>query len=195
MVAAAMIAPLAMAQTDPATSTTTTTTTTEPVPADAGWWDNHLVFCPSMPDKFRRNEWSVDLFATYTALENGANDVFETSLDHGVWGGGVGANYFITHMFGIGTDINMPHDGGNLVNNVNGSLIARLPIESVGLAPYLFGGGGRTTDRVWEWTGHAGIGLEFRANPTMGIFIDTRYVWADHLPDTALFRGGFRFVF
>jgi hypothetical protein len=148
-----------------------------------------------MPNKYTCNELSLDLFGTYVARQTSFTHLFQTSIRDGTWGGGVGLNYFITRELGIGGDINMPHDGGNLVNNVNGSLIARLPIESSGLAPYIFGGGGRTTDRVWDWTGHAGVGLEFRWNPVAGVFVDSRYVWGNHTSDNALFRAGFRMVF
>jgi hypothetical protein len=64
-----------------------------------------------------------------------------------------------------------------------------------GLAPYVFGGGGRQTDPEWQWTGHAGVGLEYRFNPVTGVFADGRYTWADRTSDSILFRAGVRFVF
>ena len=85
--------------------------------------------------------------------------------------------------------------GGNFINSVSGSLIARWPFESAGIAPYIFGGGGRGTDIAWEWLAHAGVGVEYRWNPTTGIFVDGRYVWADKTTDQLLLRAGVRFVF
>src|SRR5262245_53081024 len=166
VMATVLVAPLAMAQTEPAP------TTTEPVHVwHPDWWSRHFEFCPDMP-KYAANEFSLDMFASYTARENSFTHLFQTDIRDGTWGGGVGGNYFVMREFGIGVDANMPHDGGNLVNNVNGSLILRLPIEPTGLAPYLFGGGGRTTDQIWDWTGHAGIGMEYRMNPITGVFVD-----------------------
>jgi hypothetical protein len=192
-IAAVLAAPLAMAQTEPAPGPGPTS---EPVHVwHAAWWGQHFEYCADMPNRYAAHEFSFDMFASYVAAEKSASDLFETDIRHGTWGGGVGGNFFITRELGIGVDANMPHDGGNLVNNVNGSLIARLPIEPTGLAPYIFGGGGRTTDRVWDWTGHAGVGLEYRMNPLTGIFIDGRYVWGDKTSDNVLFRTGFRFVF
>ena len=191
-------APLALAQTDPMPETTAAETTYESAHLwnnPGGWWNNHFRCTPADVPKFTCNELSFDMFASYVAAESGADELFETDLGGGTWGGGLGINYFVTPHLGIGGDLNMPHNGGHLVDNLNGSLIARLPFQKVGLAPYLFGGGGRTTEPVWEWTGHAGIGLEFRMNPLTGIFVDGRYVWADRTSDNAYFRAGFRFVF
>jgi hypothetical protein len=63
------------------------------------------------------------------------------------------------------------------------------------LAPYVFGGGGRQFDPAWEWTGHAGVGMEYRFNPVTGVFVDSRYTWVKHTSDEILFRAGVRFVF
>jgi hypothetical protein len=37
--------------------------------------------------------------------------------------------------------------------------------------------------------------MEFRPNPDTGIFVDARYDWVKHTPDTLLLRAGLRFVF
>ncbi|MGN6555351.1 MAG: hypothetical protein ACTHLW_16715 [Verrucomicrobiota bacterium] len=160
-----------------------------------GWWGHHFVYGPSVPAKFTANEFNVDVFGSFLGQENKIEDVFKTNIRKGKWGGGVGVNYFLTRELGIGADMNIPSNGGNFVDSVSGSLIARLPFESTGLAPYVFGGGGRQTDPEWQWTGHVGVGLEFRMNPITGIFTDARYVWADKTSDSVLLRAGLRFVF
>ena len=186
-----MAASAAVAQT---TTTTTTTTTVSHVWNDPHtWWGNHWAY--NTADRYTANELSLDMVGSYLAGERRAEDLFKTNIRHGTWGGGVGANYFFTREIGIGGDINIPDDGGNFINNVNGSLIARFPIVNSGLAPYLFGGGGRQTEPVWQWTGHAGVGVEYRFNPVTGIFVDGRYVWVDKTPDELLLRAGLRFVF
>jgi len=185
-----MAASAAVAQ----TTTTTTTTTVSHVWNDPHtWWGNHWAY--NAADRYTANELSLDMFGSYIAGERRAEDLFKTNIRHGTWGGGVGVNYFFTREIGIGGDINIPDDGGNFINNIDGSLIARLPIANTGLAPYLFGGGGRQTEPVWQWTGHAGVGVEYRFNPVTGIFADGRYMWVDKTPDEILFRAGVRFVF
>ena len=186
-----MAASAAMAQT---TTTTTTTTTESHVWTDPhAWWGNHWVY--NTGDRYTANELSLDMFGSYLAGERRAEDLFKTNIRHGTWGGGVGVNYFFTREIGVGGDIEIPADGGNFINNVDGSLIARMPIGNSGLAPYVYGGGGRQTEPVWQWTGHAGVGLEYRFNPTTGVFADARYIWVDKTPDEILFRAGVRFVF
>jgi hypothetical protein len=178
-----------------AQTTTTTTTTVSHVWNDPnGWWGNHWGY--KTGDLYSANELSLDFFGSYLAGERRAEDLFDTNIRHGSWGGGVGLNYFITREIGIGGDFNIPDDNfGNFINNVDGSLIARLPISNTGLAPYVYGGGGRQTDPTWQWTGHAGVGIEYRFNPTTGLFADGRYIWVDKTSDEILFRAGVRFVF
>jgi hypothetical protein len=182
-----------MAQTT--TTTTTTTTTVSHVWNDPhAWWGNHWVMMNG--DRYNANELTMDFFASYIAGQRGIEHIFDTNIRHGVWGGGVGVNYFFTREIGIGGDIIIPDDHfGNFINNVDGSLIARMPIGNSGLAPYVYGGGGRQTEPVWQWTGHAGVGLEYRFNPGTGIFADARYIWVDKTPDEILLRAGLRFAF
>ncbi len=146
---------------------------------------------------YSANELSVDLGVSYTAGERGLEHLFKTSIkgNRGEWGGDVGLNYFFTREFGISVDANLPDNGGNLVDAVLGNLIARLPLGNSGFAPYVFGGGGRTTDRNWDWTGQAGVGLEFRLSRNFGLYTDGRYLWPQHRTDGLLLRAGLRIVF
>lgn len=175
-----------LAQTETTTTTTTTTTST------TVWGLNR--WCSQGP-LYTANELSLDLFGSYLAGQRKIEDIFKTNIRHGFWGGGVGLNYFPDKYLGIGGDINMPVNGGHLVDNISGQLIARFPIDNSGLAPYVFGGGGRTTWPAWNWEGHAGVGLEYRFNPGMGIFGDARYTWVKNTPDELLIRTGLRVVF
>ena len=159
------------------------------------WWGGLWSYDRSSAPRFSANELSLDLSGSYTAPERKFEDIFETDIRHGKWGGDVGLNYFITRQLGLSVDANMADNGGNLVDHVIGNAVLRLPIESIGLAPYVFGGGGRSTDRVWEWVGDFGVGLDFRMTPATGLFIDARYIWADKSSDSILFRGGLRLVF
>jgi hypothetical protein len=187
-----MITGAATAQT---TTTTTTTTTETHVWNDPhAWWQSHWAY--NREDSYTAGELSLDFFGSYLAGEHKVENLFHNSVRHGFWGGGVGVNYFFLRELGIGGDFNIPDDHfGNFINNVDGSLIARFPIPNSGLAPYVYGGGGRQTDPSWQWTGHAGVGLEYRFNPVTGFFTDARYIWPKRSSDEILFRAGLRFVF
>src|SRR5947209_20116581 len=106
-----------MAQT---TTTTTTTTVTTHVWEDPNaWWGSHWSYVTD--NRYNPNELSLDFFGSYLANERRIEDIFKTNIRHGFWGGGVGANYFFTRELGIGGDINMPANGGTLVDSINGS--------------------------------------------------------------------------
>ncbi|HWQ91172.1 MAG TPA: hypothetical protein VN673_05840 [Clostridia bacterium] len=160
----------------------------------ASWWDSHWVYVKDTP-RFAANELSLDLFGSYINPERGIEEVFDTSIQEGKWGGGVGLNYFMTEHIGIGADFNAAENRGEFVDQVLGSVFLRLPIESIGLAPYVFGGGGRAFDPEWEWVGHAGVGLEFRFNPVTGIFADARWIWPEDTNEKLLLRAGLRLAF
>jgi hypothetical protein len=146
---------------------------------------------------YSAHELSLDLAGSYIAGQRGIEHLFETSIKgaRGTWGGDVGLNYFITRNIGVGADVNMSDNGGNLVDAVLGNLTLRLPLGNSGFAPYVLGGGGRTTDHTWEWAGQAGVGIEFRPSHIWGIFTDARYVWPQHSSDALLLRAGIRIVF
>jgi len=184
---------LAQPTTTEETTTTTTTTTTHIWNDPSAWWASHWQVIRA--NQYTANELSLDMFGSYVANERRIEDLFKTNIRHGTWGGGVGLNYFFTQNFGIGGDINMPANGGKLIDNAYGQLIARIPIACSGIAPYVFGGGGRQIEPSWQWEGHAGVGIEYRLNPGWGIFTDARYTWVKNTSDEILFRGGLRFVF
>jgi len=163
-----------------------------------GWWTSTTTYgAPANTPYYTANELSFDMFGSYEAHEEKAKDLFKTNIKHGTWGGGVGLNYFFTREIGVGGDINIGDNGGNFIDQALGSLILRWPIDPTGLAPYIFGGGGRGFDPSWEWFMDAGLGLEWRFNPSAGIFSDVRYMWhlKDGSSDRILFRAGLRLVF
>jgi hypothetical protein len=177
---------------------------------DPGAWSSG-VFVYNVPpeNRFTANELSLDLSGSYTAPERGLQHLFETDIRHrGKWGGNVGVNYFFLPYLGIGGNINMSANGGAFVDQALGNLILRWPICPIGLAPYIFGGGGRgfdsfgglpagVSDPAWQWFADGGVGLEWRPNATTGIFTDATYQW--HLKegsfDRLLLRFGLRLVF
>lgn len=145
---------------------------------------------------YRAKETSFDLFGSYLAQEYGFSDVFKTNIRGGWMGGGVGMNKFFSAKLGIGADINIPNNGGQFIDNYTMNLIGRLPLGKSGLAPYLFGGGGRTYDPSIQWIEQVGIGLEYRSEHAVGVFVDGRYVWGEtRETDRLLLRAGLRLVF
>lgn len=146
---------------------------------------------------FAANEFSLDLSGIYVAGERGIENLFDTSIKHdrGTWGGDVGVNYFITRYIGVGANAIMSANDGNFVDAVLGDLILRLPLGNSGFAPYVFGGGGRTTEGRWDWVAEAGVGLEYRFCHMLGIFADGRYIWPQNNPDALLLRSGLRIAF
>jgi opacity protein-like surface antigen len=173
--------------------TITTTTTTH-----TSWWSQRTHYEANC-DKYNANELQLDMFGTYSHAIAHFDDIFDHSWRHGRWGGGVGMNYFFTKYIGIGVDTFF-QEKGHFFNNVSGDVFARLPIANSGFAPYIFGGAGwrdgssvlGSGHAIDELTAHGGVGLEYRFNPHLGVFIDSRYTWTDKTSDESLTRAGFR---
>lgn len=151
-------------------------------------------------DLFVAGEFNLDTFAAYTVADDGHFD--------DAWGGGVGLTYFVTRYIGIGVEgflvdgEGSPHrrdrsDTDDTVGAVNGSLILRLPMDELRLAPYAFGGGGVfiNDDGDTLGQGHLGGGVEYRVTRNVGVFVDGRHVWREDADNYGLFRGGVRFAF
>lgn len=150
------------------------------------YWNERFRYDRESATLYNPNELSLDLFGTY-ATRNAVGG----SGDH--WGGGAGLNYFLTRYIGIGADSYL--EEWKWPYRVNGSLILRLPIDKAGIAPYIFGGGGREFKYLPQWTGHVGGGLEIRVNSHAGFFADGRRVFPDKSKDYALVRFGMRVGF
>lgn len=165
--------------------------------SDESWWSSHVYYETETETKhlFRANEFSMDLFAAYKANEGHFDDLFDTNIRHGTWGGGVGFNYFFTRYLGISAETAFYPDSRSFANDVIGSLQLRLPIEVAHLAPYILGGGGYYFNPQDQWAYHAGVGLEFKMNPKLGIFADARYSWMQKTSNEILFRSGLRIAF
>jgi outer membrane protein W len=151
---------------------------------------------PEAPPRFRAQEFSIDVFGTASVneddLEHPSGDRFSTD---GRLGLGLGGTYFFARHFGIEAEAYTENTHHSFVDNVSGSFLARLPIESVHLAPYLLIGGGYQFDPIEQWFAHGGVGLEFRFNSKWGIFTDARYVITEDSANFGLGRLGVRLVF
>jgi hypothetical protein len=162
----------------------------------SGWWSGHLTYDQSAP-LYNAQEVSLDLFGSYINPEQKFENLFHTNIRRGFWGGGAGLNYFLTRNLGLGTDFNISDKADRLVDYWIGNVILRFPLGASGLAPYVLGGGGRGMSPVYEWVYGGGAGLEYRFNPTTGIFGDGTFLWSDKSTylDTLTLRVGLRLVF
>lgn len=132
---------------------------------------------------FSSQEFNYELFGTW-----GSRD--REDFDDGQVGIGAGFNYFFSEHFGVGADTYVEEI--DLPKHLDISVIGRLPLASMPLAPYAFAGFGRQWWDVPQWTGHLGIGVEYRWKSKTGIFFDFREVFADKSKDISLFRFGVR---
>ena len=150
----------------------------------------------TMGNYYRSSELSVDMFGTgslgaYT-IEHPSNNRIRQNTDCGA---GAGVNFFITRNIGIGAEAYSENTTGTFIDNASASLILRLPLGQSGFAPYVFGGGGRHFDAVKTWFAQAGVGMEYRFTPHVGIFIDARGVLPDETKYYGVARLGLRFAF
>jgi hypothetical protein len=166
-----------------------------------GWWDQHFYYDVDHKQPYNANEFSVDTFGSFLGNERHFLAFPNTSIRNGTWGGGLGANYFWSKDVGISVQSSAQTRGPRFIDHVGGDLIVRFPLQAIGLAPYVFAGGGRAFNPTYDWFGDAGAGLELRLNPKLGLFGDARYIWKEHRDfngistDQALLRAGLRFVF
>lgn len=145
---------------------------------------------------YKADELSFDFFGTGSVgqetLDHFSGHRVSDSVRLGL---GVGANYFLTRHWGVGADIYAESTDHFIIDSGSVNAIFRLPIGETGLAPYGFAGVGHQFDRVEQWFGQFGAGIEFRFAENWGVFTDIRYVCADRTDNYGLGRLGLRFVF
>jgi hypothetical protein len=145
---------------------------------------------------YKANELNFSFFGTGTVGKNTFLNPSERKIRRdGRLGAGAGLQYFLHRNIGIEGYAYTENTDNNFIDNVGGNLIGRFPIANSGLAPYIFGGGGRQLDPLYQWVLDAGAGIEFRFSPHVGIFVDGQYVWADKTEDYGLGRAGLRVGF
>lgn len=149
-------------------------------------WGSRLHY-ESGGNKFSSQELSVDLFGLHASRDR---DDFRGGSTFGV---GAGVNYFFTENFGVGADTYL--DDVHWPRHIDGSFLARYPLERLSLAPYALIGAGRQYDGVAQWTAHVGAGVDFRLNKELGLFTEARHYFADKSKDFSMWRFGIRVVF
>ncbi len=145
---------------------------------------------------YRAGELSVDGFGTGSLGQYIIDHPSDARVRQNIRiGAGAGVNYFITRNIGIGADAYSENTSGAFIDSTSASLILRLPLGQSGFAPYAFGGGGRHFDTVRTWFGQAGVGMEYRFTPHVGVFIDARGVVPNEARYYGVARFGVRFAF
>ncbi len=146
------------------------------------------VAVPSLCECFNGNTANFSVFAAGILPESSNVDLDDAA------GAGIAASYFFTENVGLegsytlfGTD--------SAVHQLSGSLVLRLPIKSICLAPYALVGGSYHTDGVNQATYHIGGGLDYRFASCVGLFADAQYNFAEDTADYTTVRGGVRFGF
>lgn len=147
-------------------------------------------------DLYRANEWSVDAFGSASLSRYTIDHVSRARVQQNTrLGIGAGVNYFFTQRLGLGAEASSEDTHGSFIDSASANMTLRLPLGESGFAPYVFGGGGRNFGNVKTWFAQAGVGVEYRFTPHLGVFTDFRGV----LPDVTQYYGaarlGVRFAF
>src|SRR5205823_5272640 len=101
-------------------------------------------------EKYRAIEFSVDLFGTASIGQTTINHLSGERISQDArLGAGAGLNYFFSRNLGIGGEAYTENTHHNFIDNASGSLIFRIPLGQSGVAPYVFGGGGRQFDPIY----------------------------------------------
>jgi hypothetical protein len=155
----------------------------------------NAVIAQTTDEKFPNNQLTLDVFGVYHQAFSTFGAQFDKNWNHGVWGGGLGINYYFNKYIGVGVDTYADTAHSTRVDNdASANLYLRLPIGETGLAPYIFGGLGGVFNPVTELTEDAGIGLAYRLNSHWGLFADSRYIY-DHTHNSNLTRAGLSYGF
>jgi hypothetical protein len=147
---------------------------------------------------FRGNELSIEGFGGGTLDEHDINHISGSRIRHdGRLGLGAGLEYFLVPYLGVEGEFYTENPDHSFVDEASGNLVLRVPIPigSIGLAPYVFGGGGHQFDPFEDTFAQAGGGLELRLNPHIGLFADARAVFTENNGNHGLGRAGFRIAF
>jgi len=147
---------------------------------------------PLQPENcFYAGESFVDIFGTYTNANGGSRG--EREYDTG-YGGGFGLGHFFTEYLGARGRAYF-WDGDDIVSSVNADVIFRVPIQSLCIAPYAYGGLGGAFGNKSQFTQHLGAGVELRLTGRLGVFADYSYNFAEETTDWNLYTVGLRVLF
>ena len=143
---------------------------------------------PSLCECFNANTANVSVFAAAILPQNSTAELDDA------FGGGIAMDYFFTENVGLEGSYSV-FSTDTAVHQISGSLVLRLPIRSICLAPYALLGGSYHTNSVNQGTWHVGAGLDYRFANCVGIFADAQYNWAQDTSDYTTVRTGVKIGF
>ena len=134
-------------------------------------------------------EFVLGLFGGY-AWTDGTGNVDDTSYEDG-FGGGAELIYYFTKNLGLGAQYFAFGDAP--VHIITGDIYYRFVMDC--FAPYIIGSVGGAVDSTNVFVAGGGVGLEYRITPSVGLFTDGRYLYAEEVDEIVTVRAGVRFVF
>lgn len=138
-----------------------------------------------------------ECFAPGFAMGAFGGAMFPSHRGEGVGGGGMLAEYFFTENLGIQGSYGV-YASNSEHHQADGSIVFRMPIKSLCIAPYVMAGGGVGTNAVTRGDFHVGGGIEarFASLNCMGVFVDGNYYFASgNNADLTIARLGVKFRF
>ena len=138
-----------------------------------------------------------DCFAPGFTFGAFAGGMFPSRGNNNVAGGGMLTEYFVTENLGFQGSYGV-YATNSEHHQMDGSIIYRLPIKEIGIAPYVMTGGGVGTNATTRGDFHVGGGVEarFASLDCMGIFLDANYHFASGSnSDFTVARLGVKFRF
>jgi hypothetical protein len=154
--------------------------------------DSTPAYKPANAQCFYAGETSFDLISLYVN-PTGSTDNYDVNLESGA-GAGIGLTHFITDSFGLSGRAYW-WDTESIVNSVTASAILRKPIESLCLAPFVYGGVGGHFDSVNQFSTHLGAGVEYRLTDRIGVIGDFSRTFTEETQDWDMYTLGLRIKF
>lgn len=152
--------------------------------------------CDPCNHYYRASELSMDVFGSASLGKYEVDHLSSQRVRHDTrLGLGLGLTYFITRNLGIGAEAYSEDVDGPFIDSASANVTLRLPVGHSGFAPYVFGGGGKQFDLNEVAFGQAGVGVELRFTPKVGVFTDVRMVWPNETKYYGVARLGLRFSF
>jgi hypothetical protein len=135
-------------------------------------------------------EFVLGLFGAYAWTDGGSENGEESSYQDD-WGAGAELIYYFTQNLGLGASYTFLGDAP--VHLITGDVYYRFVMDC--FAPYIMGSVGGAVDSQNVFVAGGGVGLEYRVTPSVGLFTDGRYLYADEIDEIVIVRAGVRFVF
>ena len=122
---------------------------------------------------------SIDLWAPGFAAGLFGGAFMPNHHNSAAGGGGAIGEYFVNDNLGFQGSYGA-YATNSAHHQMDGSIVFRVPIRTINIAPYVMTGGGVATNAVTRGDFHVGGGVEarFASAPNLGIFVDGNYYFS-----------------